>query len=58
MLITMSFDSIMFFFSYVILYSISETPRKLFKFYFKHHLEFESKFSLRTALISEIAPIR
>ena len=42
-----------------ILYSmISETPRKLFKFYIKHHLEFESNFSFRTAPVSETVPVR
>ena len=46
-------------FSNFILYRmISETPRKLLRFNAKHHLEFESKFSLRTAPVSEIAPIR
>ena len=37
---------------------ISETPRKLLKFNAKHHLEFESIFSLRTAPVSEGTPIR
>ena len=37
---------------------ISQTPRKLFKFYIKHHLEFESNVSFRTDPVSEIAPIR
>ena len=37
---------------------ISETPHKLFKFYIKHHLEFELNFSFRTAPVSEIVPIR
>ena len=41
-------------FSNVILYSMkSEALRKLFKFYIKHPLEFESYFPLRTAPVSE-----
>ena len=34
------------------------TQHKLIKFYIKHHLEFESNFSLRPAPVSEISPIR
>ena len=34
------------------------TLHKLIKFYIKHHLEFESNFSLRPAHVSEIFPIR
>ena len=46
-------------FSNLILYSmISETPRRLFKFYIKHHREFASNFSLRTAPVLEIVPSR
>ena len=58
MSITMSFDSIVFPLVNVILCSTrSETPRKLFKFYIKHNLEFESMFSHRTAPGSETASI-
>ena len=44
--------------NFILYHMISETPRKLLKFNAKHHLEFESNFSLRTAPVSESAPIR
>ena len=57
MLITMSFDSIMF--PLVILfYTVCVEKTRKFKFNVKHLIDFESNFSLRTAPVSEISPIR
>ena len=46
------------FINFILYCMISEIPRKLLKFNAKHHLESELNFSVRSAPVSEIAPIR